>query len=130
MNTSLIVIILFAVALGLFYLSKKQAGQPALNAGELKDKMADDPGIIIDVRTGREHAGGHLKKTKHNFDVMSGEFEQQLDRLDKDQTYYLYCRSGSRSGKAANIMKRNEFENVYNIGGFRDLVNAGFEAEK
>jgi len=34
---------------------------------------------------------------------MSGEFESKLDSLDKDKTYFRYCRSGNCSGKATRI---------------------------
>lgn len=61
------------------------------------------------------------------YNLTSGEFEEKLDSLDKSKTYYLYCASGNRSGKAAEIMKENGFENVHNLGGYNDLVEAGFE---
>lgn len=129
MNTALIVFVLLAVAFGLFYLSKNSGSASDMEIDTLKNMMKENPGVVIDVRTPDEFASGHLKKADHNFNVMSGELEQKLDSLDRSKTYYLYCRSGNRSGKAAQIMKRNGFEKVYNIGGFRELVNAGFESE-
>ena len=59
----------------------------------------------------------------------NGEKQYRTD-LDKDKTYYLYCRSGNRSGQAARIMKSKGFDNVYNVGGFEDLVRFGFESDK
>lgn len=97
---------------------------------EFKSKMEEDRGVIIDVRTHGEYREGHLKETDFQHDYNSGEFQQQLSSLDKDKTYYLYCRTGNRSGKAARIMKMQGFENAYNVGGFEDLANAGFETEK
>ncbi|NGP87671.1 rhodanese-like domain-containing protein [Fodinibius halophilus] len=128
MNTALIVIILLVVAFGLFYLSQKNA-QEVLSPEGFKEKMKNESGTIIDVRTADEYKQGHLKQADHNFDVISGEFQQQLDKLDKNETYFLYCRSGNRSGKAAHIMNKKGFENVYNVGGFQDLAKAGFETE-
>jgi phage shock protein E len=89
-----------------------------------------NPGVLIDVRTPGEHKMGHLKGTDHNFDLNSGEFQKIMPKLDKEKTYYLYCRSGNRSGQAARMMKASGFENVYNIGGFQTLVRAGLEAAK
>ena len=129
MNTALIVFVLIAVAFGLFYLSKNSGSASDMEMETLKNMMKENPGVVIDVRTPDEFASGHLRKADHNFNVMSGELEQKLDSLDKNKTYYLYCRSGNRSGKAAQIMKQNGFEDVHNIGGFRDLVKAGFESE-
>ncbi len=128
MNSALIVIILLAVAFGLFYISKQQSAE-MVTPGQFRELMESNPGVVIDVRTANEHTAGHLEITDHNFDVMSGQFNKQLKDLDRDRTYYLYCRTGNRSGKAARIMKSNGFEEVYNIGGFRDLAEAGFETK-
>jgi len=100
-----------------------------MDPNEFREKVKDNPGVIIDVRTSKEYSKGHLKKTDYNLDVMSGEFQRKLNSLDKNETYYLYCRSGNRSGKAASIMKQNGFNDVYNIGAFPALVRAGFEKE-
>lgn len=130
MNTALVVIVLLAVAVGLFYILQKQNSANKMDPQTVKQKVEEGSGIIIDVRTSLEYAGGHLTKAKHNFDVMSGEFKEKLAGLDKDETYYLYCRSGNRSGKATSIMKQKGFENVYNIGAYQTLVNAGLESTK
>lgn len=130
MNTALIVIVLFAVALGLFYFSRKQNSANRMDPQTVKQKIEEGSGIIIDVRTSQEFADGHLKKAKHNWDVISGEFQEKLAGLDKEETYYLYCRSGNRSGKATSIMKQKGFHNVYNIGAYQTLVNAGLESTK
>lgn len=130
MNTALIVIVLFAVALGLFYFTQKQNSANKMDPQTFKQKYEQDSGIIIDVRTSQEFADGHLKKATHNWDVMSGEFQGKLASLDKEETYYLYCRSGNRSGKATSIMKQKDFHNVYNIGAYQTLINAGLESTK
>ena len=96
---------------------------------EWKQKISDEPGVIIDVRTQGEYDNGHLANVDLHYDFNSGEFEEKVDDLDKDKTYYLYCRTGNRSGQAANIMKKRGFENVHNIGGYEDLVSSGFEKE-
>ena len=94
---------------------------------EWKEKIENEPGVVIDVRTQSEYDQGHLEKVDEHYDFNSGEFEEKVDDMDKDKTYYLYCRTGNRSGQAANIMKNKGFENVHNIGGYQDLVNAGFK---
>lgn len=97
---------------------------------EFKNKMQKDRGVIIDVRTHGEYNEGHLTEADLQTNYMNGEFQQQLGSLDKAKTYYLYCRSGNRSGKAARIMKMQGFDNVYNVGGYEQLARAGFETEK
>ncbi|MCG2589604.1 rhodanese-like domain-containing protein [Rhodohalobacter sulfatireducens] len=97
---------------------------------EFKNKMEEDRGVIIDVRSHGEYKEGHLKETDLQHDYNSGEFQQQLGSLDKEKSYYLYCRTGNRSGRAARIMKMQGFEKAYNIGGFKNLAHAGFETER
>lgn len=100
-----------------------------ISTEEFKEKRAETKGVIIDVRTQGEYEEGHLADADHQYDVTNGEFQSQLENLNKEETYYLYCRTGNRSGKAARMMKNAGFENVYNVGGFEDLANAGFEAK-
>lgn len=94
-----------------------------------KQKIDEEPGVIVDVRTQSEFDQGHLANVDLHYDFNSGEFEEKIDDLDKDKTYYLYCRTGNRSGKAARIMKNRGFEDVHNIGGFDDLASSGFDTE-
>lgn len=101
-----------------------------ISASEFQQQQEQQPGVIIDVRTQEEWDEGHLAEADLHYNLLNGNFEAQLDSLDKDETYYLYCRSGNRSGKAAELMIENGFANVYNIGGFQNLVDAGLEAEQ
>ncbi|MGK7369403.1 MAG: rhodanese-like domain-containing protein, partial [Candidatus Halalkalibacterium sp. M3_1C_030] len=64
----------------------------------------------------------------YNSDFLNGDFEAGLDSLSQNETYYLYCRTGNRSGQAAEMMKQRGFKRVYNVGGFQELVNSGFES--
>lgn len=125
----LTVIILIGVALALFYLNKLKNSQNVIPLQKFKELLQEEPGVIIDVRTKGEYNNGHLKKADYNYDMSSSDFEQKIKKLDKDKNYFLYCRTGVRSGRATQIMKRNGFENVYNVGGLQSLVNAGFEQQ-
>ena len=91
--------------------------------------MQNEPGVVIDVRTDQEYNSGHLTLSKYQYDFSGGEFARKIETLDKDKTYYLFCRTGNRSGQAARLMKKNGFENVYNVGGFKGLVEEGFETK-
>lgn len=125
----LTVIILIGVAVALFYLNKLKNSRNMIPPQKFKELLEKEGGTILDVRTRREYSNGRLKKTDHNFDMSSADFEQNIEKLDKNKNYFLYCRSGARSGRATQMMKRKGFENVYNIGGLQNLINAGFEKE-
>ncbi len=72
--------------------------------------------IILDVRTLEEYSTGHLQNAL-NLDVNSGKFEQEVNKLDKNKVYLVYCRSGVRSKKAADIMLNTGFKEIYNMTG-------------
>ncbi|MCS5622423.1 MAG: rhodanese-like domain-containing protein [Candidatus Marinimicrobia bacterium] len=75
--------------------------------------------MIIDVRTQSEWDSGHLNKAVH---LPLDSFESGIELLvkDKEQTVYLYCRSGNRSGKALKIMQNLGYTNAANAGGIKD----------
>ncbi|WP_445665177.1 rhodanese-like domain-containing protein [Fodinibius sp. AD559] len=126
---ALTVIILVGVAVALFYLNKLKNSKNMIPPQKFKELLKEESGEIIDVRTKSEYNNARLKKTDYNFDISASDFEEKIETLDKDKNYFLYCRTGSRSGRASQVMKRNGFENVYNVGGLQNLVNAGFEKE-
>lgn len=77
----------------------------------------DDNAVIIDVRTADEVADGIIKNAIH-LDIYKGqEFVDDIEALDKNKNYYVYCRSGNRSGQACSIMDQLGFENAYNLEG-------------
>lgn len=79
----------------------------------------DSNAVILDVRTEEEIEDGIIPNSI-NIDIYKGqEFIDELEKLDKSKNYYVYCRSGNRSGQACAIMKSVGFENSYNLqGGF------------
>jgi len=81
--------------------------------------------ILLDVRTPEEYAEGHLAGAK-NLDYNAPNFTEQIQQLDPDQKYMLYCAVGGRSGKSLEIMKEMGFKQVYNVTeGFTELIDKG-----
>lgn len=81
--------------------------------------------IVLDVRTPAEFAEGHLANAI-NINFESGNFEEEISKLDKSKTYAVYCRSGNRSGQATAKMSKAGFTNIYDLdGGIIDWQNAG-----
>jgi len=113
----------------IFNFFKKEQQINAIPAEQAIENRIVDEGIIIDVRTQDEYEQGSLHDALIGYNFSSGEFEEKLDSLDKDKTYYLYCASGNRSGKAARLMTEKGFKNVNNLGGYSDLLEAGFEKQ-
>ena len=72
--------------------------------------------IILDVRTKEECSESKIPGSL-NIDYYSENFKDNLDSLDKNLNYYIYCRSGNRSGKTVIILRDKGFKNVYNLEG-------------
>ncbi|MBN9294460.1 MAG: rhodanese-like domain-containing protein [Flavobacteriia bacterium] len=80
-----------------------------------KLEMAEKP-QLIDVRTLAEFSEGHLQNAL-NLDINEDDFEKQLQTLDKAAPVYVYCRSGGRSAKAVEQMKKMGFREIYELEG-------------
>ncbi len=113
----------------MFNLFSRKSDGVDISPEEFKEMLDNDRGVVIDVRTRGEYEEGHLTITDEQKDVMNGDFSRALESLDKEKTFYLYCRSGNRSGQAARMMRNQGFEKSYNVGGFDQLVRAGFDSE-
>lgn len=79
----------------------------------------DEHAIILDVRTEEEVEDGYIPNMIH-IDIRQGQgFLDEIEKLDKSKNYYVYCRSGGRSGQACNLMDQMGFKTTYNLlGGF------------
>jgi rhodanese-related sulfurtransferase len=82
---------------------------------------ADENAVLLDVRTEDEYNDGIIENAI-NIDIHKGQdFIAELESLDKNKNYYVYCRSGARSAKACEIMNELGFENAFNLlGGILD----------
>jgi len=87
-----------------------------LHVDEFKEKMEDPNTVVIDVRGESEMAEGYIEGYKL-INMFSPDFVDQLENLDRDKTYLVYCRSGNRSAQTCSLMTRMGFSQVYNLNG-------------
>ena len=86
-------------------------------ASNLIQENAGNPDfIIIDVRTPEEYSGSYIEGAI-NIDFYTNDIIEQLNALDKNKSYLIYCRSGRRSSGARDIMTELGFKEVYNMSG-------------
>jgi rhodanese-related sulfurtransferase len=96
---------------------QKQPGVSLIDGDEFINTFESIPdAILLDVRTPTEYNTGHIAGAI-NIDFNSPNFASEIQKLDPSKTYFLYCRSGNRSGQASQIMKQAGFESLYDIRG-------------
>lgn len=94
---------------------KKKEGD--LDGQEFKTQyLADKSHVLLDVRTLGEYQSGSLLGAK-NMDVMAPDFINKMEKLDKSKTYYVFCRSGNRSGSAVKMMHQQGLKAFNLVGG-------------
>ncbi|WP_109833163.1 rhodanese-like domain-containing protein [Reichenbachiella versicolor] len=71
---------------------------------------ADDNAVLLDVRTQEEVDAGYIAGADTSLDFFDPEFPNKVDALDKTKNYYIYCRSGNRSGQACQLMASKGFD--------------------
>mgnify|MGYP001604402707 CR=1 FL=1 len=77
----------------------------------------DDKHVVLDVRTAEEFEQGALPKAQLLDVTQTEQFKETVAKLDKDKTYFVYCRSGQRSKEAFHIMNDMGFDKVFNVTG-------------
>jgi len=106
------------------------AGFKDLSVAEFAVMVADKQNVILDVRTAKEFAAGHIAGAV-NLDVMAADFDQKASALDKSKTYLVHCASGARSVRACDKLDKLDFTKLYHLpSGFRAWVKAGEPVEK
>lgn len=75
-------------------------------------------GVIIDVRTPAEYAGGHIKGSVN---IPLASLGSQLNKIKKDKPVITCCASGMRSSSAKSLLQANGYKEVHNGGSWFNL---------
>lgn len=72
---------------------------------------------LIDVREPNEFSGGHILGARN---IPLTQMRTRLKEIRPDKPVYLYCQSGSRSGRAAQMLYKKGYKDLYHLeGGFK-----------
>lgn len=85
-----------------------------INSIEFEKLIKDSSGTLLDVRTLGEFKNGHIKDAGQ-LNYYALDFRKRLLMIPKDQPIYLYCNTGYRSQRAAEILVEKGYKNVYNL---------------
>ena len=88
-----------------------------------KNKISTKDAIVFDVRTTEEFNLGHIKGSI-NIDFYDEKlFVDFFEKINKTKPIYIYCRSGNRSKKSSEILKKIGFVKVYDLlGGYKNWI--------
>jgi rhodanese-related sulfurtransferase len=98
---------------------------PEVTASEAK-QIIDRGSQLLDVRTDVEYAAGHIPGARH---IPLSDVQRESTGLDKDQPVVIYCRSGNRSGPAADAFAASGWDAHSIEGGLLGWAEAGLELE-
>ena len=108
--------------------SQSNANFITIPVSEFAIKLKEFPKAqLVDVRTSGEFAAEHIDNAQ-NINWNSDDFDAKIQKLDKNQPVFVYCKMGGRSAKASQKMNQLGFTKIYNLeGGFLKWSSAGFE---
>lgn len=107
---------LIAIITFMAYFFAKTLLMNDLNAEKAR-RLIKEGAMLIDVRTEEEYQAAHLKKA---INIPLSEISNGMGKFvpDRNRVVLLHCRSGSRSFMGKRILKRMQYQNVYNLGSF------------
>jgi rhodanese-related sulfurtransferase len=94
----------------------QKSGYVKLSPTEFKAQLAKDNGFLMDVRTPEEYMKESIKGAKL-CNINDENFGAILEMLDKTRPVYVYCETGVRSAKAADMMVKEGFKKVVHLEG-------------
>lgn len=104
-------VILYAIFM---YFSQKRAVKPLSQEEFIKGYRKAQ---LIDVREPNEYNGGHILGARN---IPVTQMKQRMKEIRADKPVYLYCQSGLRSGRAAQMLYRKGYRDIYHLqGGFK-----------
>jgi len=131
-----VILFLFLFGVGCGHKGPSEPEFVLRNVGPDEAKMMVHYGIendsltILDVRTPKEFAGGHLKQAV-NVDYNGGAFASGLADIDKQKDLLVHCASGGRSTACLKELEAAGFRKVFHLdGGYKAWRSAGLPVTK
>ncbi len=109
-------------------MSQEKAKYVDVSVQQAKEMIDRGEVFILDVRTQEEYNESHINGSTL---IPVQELDTRFKELPRDKKILVYCRTGSRSATASEILVNNGFTQVYNMqGGITEWKNAGYEVVK
>lgn len=128
MEKALIAILLIGLIIVVFQSRRAPKGDLGKRGGirrlkgeemkRLKEKIGAEDGLVVDVRSEEEYRAGHVAGSI-NLPLTNQGLGAAVEKVDdcKERPLILYCRSGSRSNRAAQELLEQGFQEIYSAPG-------------
>jgi glyoxylase-like metal-dependent hydrolase (beta-lactamase superfamily II)/rhodanese-related sulfurtransferase len=94
----------------------------SIDVSEFAERFGKEENVkILDVRKPGEWKAGHIQDAQ-NFPLDF--INRNMSEVDKQQSYFVHCRSGYRSTIAASILKARGYHNLVDVIGSFDEIKA------
>ena len=109
---------------------------PRITPMQTREMIAKGNTLVVDVRDDPEvEKSGKVAGALH---VSRGMLEFRADpespyydkNFAEDKTVILYCASGGRSALSGKVLKEIGYDQVYNLGAFKDWAESGGAVDK
>ena len=110
-------IILFALQASLLISCTAQQVGHELDPNSFEKGIAGENIQLLDVRTAGEYKSGYIKKSLQADWNDKKRFTDRVQYIDKNKPVYVYCLSGARSASAADWLRKQGYQEVYQLKG-------------
>ena len=112
------------------------AAVPRITPAQAKEMIARNNTLVVDVRDAPEleksgKIAGAVQVSRGMLEFRADPAAPTHDKnFDKGKTLILYCASGGRSALSGKVLKDLGYDQVYNLGAFKDWAESGGPVEK
>ena len=111
-------LVVISLLIGFDTVRRGGGGGSQVSAVQLPQFINYENAVVVDVCEAEEFSRGHIPNA---INIPLKELTNQLGQLEKfkakERPIVLSCQSGQRAGRAATLLRKNEFKRVYVLGG-------------
>ena len=101
--------------------NERNGGYATISEDEAVAMMSENSATLVDVRTAREYADGHIPGAINiPVETIGSVKPAGLQGVDENASIIVYCRTGVRSEHASNMLLNLGYQHVFDLGGIVD----------
>jgi rhodanese-related sulfurtransferase len=117
-------------------LAAANAVVPKITPADARRMMNEGNALVVDVRDASELQSSG--KVKGALNISRGMLEFRADpdspyfdnSFEKNRPILVYCASGGRAALTGRVLQEFGYQNVHNLGAFKDWVDSGGDVDR